>query len=161
MTPAERVAAARRRRAKAEWERACAEGVTPLWDAILRGDGLPKEPRQTTRRTLSADPTMDGGTLAKPDGRRPINEYEALMQLDCFEEPVVSVEETLLSTEYIAGMVESLPEPERTVVTEIVFGALSLQQVADSTGISKSTVRVIRDRALRMMRDMIENGTEK
>jgi RNA polymerase sigma-70 factor (ECF subfamily) len=69
--------------------------------------------------------------------------------------------EPLIERTWIRGCLESLAERDRTVVVLSFFQGSTAQEIADALGLSPGNVRVIRHRALGLLRHCLEAGSER
>jgi predicted DNA-binding protein YlxM (UPF0122 family) len=87
--------------------------------------------------------------------RIPENPIQALMEADFGHEPEESSEELEPLREIVADAVDLLPEEDRWVIDAVYSEQLSLQQIADQLGVSKTHVFRIRNRALKALKAML------
>ncbi|MFO0417804.1 MAG: hypothetical protein ACK53T_00235 [Planctomycetota bacterium] len=99
----------------------------------------------------------------------PMNPYQALMEADCLEEPVLDQETAALLWEAFQEKIDGcgLTDRERVVVDCIVWGGMSLSQtgeyVARHEGVnkafSKQHIQRIRDKAYEKLRAVFQEET--
>ena len=87
--------------------------------------------------------------------RIPENPIQALMEADFGQEPEESSEELEPLREIVADAVDLLPEEDKWVINAVYSEQLSLQQIADQLGVSKTHVFRIRNRALKALKAML------
>jgi hypothetical protein len=87
--------------------------------------------------------------------RAPESPIQALMEAEPGKEPEESSEELQPYRDIVSDAVELLPEEEQWVINAVYVEQLSLQQIAEQLGVSKTHVFRIRNRALRSLKGML------
>lgn len=87
--------------------------------------------------------------------RIPESPMQALMEADFGHEPEESSEELEPLREIVSTAVDMLPEEDKWVINAVYSEQLSLQQIAEQLGVSKTHVFRIRNRALRALKAML------
>jgi RNA polymerase sigma-70 factor (ECF subfamily) len=75
--------------------------------------------------------------------------------------PIATTQESLVNREWIRGCLESLAERERSVVVLTFFQGCTAQEIAEETGLSPGNVRVVRHRALGLLRHCLGEAHER
>lgn len=88
---------------------------------------------------------------------RPINEFQAVMECEPFQEPDVSQEERLELRDLIVDALDDLDEQEQWIFDSLFVRRLSLRELAAEINMPKTTVARWRDRLLQRLREKLVN----
>lgn len=94
------------------------------------------------------------------DSSQPRNEYEALMQCAPHQNPRPSGTERLRARDATAAAFAVLTAEEVWVINALLIERMSLRQLARQLGSTKSTMARIRDRALKKLRNQLQDNPD-
>lgn len=93
------------------------------------------------------------------DTRLPMNEFQALMEAKPMEEPREINEELNALRDVVATYVDQLEPRDLWIINAYMTERLSLQQIADQLGITKTHVWRLRNQAFDKLKSMMEMDT--
>ena len=94
------------------------------------------------------------------DNRLPENDYQALMEARPFEEPREVNDELNALRDVVAMYVDQLEPRDLWIINAYMTERLSLQQIADQLGITKTHVWRLRNQAIDKLKAMMEMDTD-
>lgn len=89
--------------------------------------------------------------------RRPMTPLEALMSAAPGDEPETSQIELLAIRDVLADAIDALPLRHKWVFEQHVIGKVPIRQLGDWMGLGKSYVWLLKEEALRMLRESLKD----
>ena len=86
---------------------------------------------------------------------QPENEYQALMEANPFDEPVISRQEMGPLRDIIADCIDMLPQQDRYIVEAIIYEQVSLVELGKRMGISGPHTWRLRNEAYNKLRELL------
>jgi RNA polymerase sigma factor (sigma-70 family) len=90
--------------------------------------------------------------------RRPINEFQALMECAPGDVPETHADQYLAIREVLADAIDELPEREREVFDGVFVRRETLQELGDRLGYSRMHISRIRDKATAFLRERLSDN---
>lgn len=84
--------------------------------------------------------------------------YQALMETSPHEEPDLSIAELLELREVLVDAFDQLTEEEAWVLNSLIIERMSIRELSKQISAPKTTIARIRDRALKRLREMLQDN---